>query len=374
MKLKKKMLEIGLKALRKPLLHGTPKTGKWYRIQLPNCQTEGRMEVNTCFRVGTENKLIVFLHGGGVSWNEYMAARPSSFYIEEDAKKQQFYCIDSYLVSDLVTNMGFMNSDVENPFHAWSAISIPYSTGDFHCGMGDFPYTGIDGKQKVLHHHGLINVKVSIEAAMKYIPENPETVMIAGFSAGGFGTAIISDEIIKRFPNAKEYISYNDSGFMLYPDWRKTAEKVWHAPKAICDRIVSNNISLDCMKALHRDYGDRVKILFSCSVRDSALSEYWRYVQRGELGAGREEGENFQRDLKNMVEELQKEIPNAAIFLFDTLEKMKEKGDVGLTTHCIGASQAAKTVVVDGKSCMNWIADAAKGSGEKLGLSLLNKK
>lgn len=372
MDLKKIFSEVVIKALHKPVIHGTPKKGKWYRIPLPECQTEGRTPVNTCFRVGTENKLIVFLHGGGVSWNEYMAARPSSFYIQEPDDKQQFYCIDSYLIADLVTSMGFMDSDDANPFRTWSAVSIPYSTGDFHCGTGDFPYTGLDGEKKMLHHHGLINVKASIDAAMKYIPGDPETVMIAGFSAGGFGTAIISDEVIKRFPNAKEYISYNDSGFMLYPGWHETAEKVWKAPKVICDRIVSDNISLDCMKALHRDYGDKVKILFSCSIRDSALSGYWRYIAHGELGSGPEEGDTFQRDLKDMVEEMQKEIPDAAIFLFDTPDK--EKPDTTLTSHCIGASPAVKKTEVDGKTCMQWIIDAANGSREKLGLSLLDKE
>lgn len=372
MDLKRKVAKTIMKAFQKPVIHGTPKKGKWYRIPLPECQTEGRTQVNTCFRVGTENKLIVFLHGGGVSWNEHMAARPSSFYIDEPEDKQQFYCIDSYLMSDIVTNMGFMDSDKKNPFRTWSAISIPYSTGDFHCGMGDFPYAGLDGEQKVLHHHGLMNVKASIEAAMKYIPGDPETVMITGFSAGGFGTAIISDEVIRRFPNAKEYICYNDSGFMLYPGWHEAAEQIWHAPKTICDRIVSDNISLDCMKALHRDYGDKVKILFSCSIRDNALSGYWRYVKTGVLGAEREEGEAFQKDLKQMVADLQSEIPNVAVFLFDTLDNVYGKD--GLTSHCIGASPAIKKITVDGKSCMQWLIDAANGSGEKLGLSLLDKE
>lgn len=369
MKLKKKVIETGLKLLHKPVIHGKPKKEKWYRIPLPNCKTEGQTKVNTCIRIGTENKLIIFLHGGGVSWNEYMAARPSSFYIDADEKKQQFYCIDSYLISDLVMNFGFMDSDKENPFRTWSAISIPYSTGDFHCGMGKFPYMDQNGNRKKLHHHGLLNVNASIDAAMKYIPGNPERVMIAGFSAGGFGTAIVSDEIIRRFPNAKEYISYNDSGFMLYPGWREAAENVWKAPKTIYERITSDNISLDCMKALHHDYGEKVKILFSCSIRDSALCEYWRYIKNGELGAGKEEGEAFQKDLKNMVNDLQTEIPGVSIFIFDTPDKVNL--EAGLTVHCIGASSAAKKIIIDGKSCMQWIIDAANGSGEKLGLSLL---
>jgi hypothetical protein len=280
-----------------------------------------------------------------------------------------FYSIDSFLFSDILRNFGCLSSNIQNPYHDWSAVFIPYSTGDFHCGNGDFFFEDVHGSQKVLPCHGLTNVREAIKIAMEYLSDSPETVMVTGCSAGGFGTSIISDDIFRSFPEAKSYISYNDSGFLVFPRWHDVATNVWKTPKKITDHFVSTNISLDCMKALKRDYGDKVKILFSCSNRDSELSKYLRYIRSGELKAEKEDGEIFQSHLKAMVKEMQEEIPDSAIFIFDTLDE--EHKEAELTVHCISASNAIYTTKADGKSYLNWLVNAVEGSAEKLGLALL---
>lgn len=360
-----------IKLFNKPSISEPVKPGKWYRIPLPQCVCGGRTPVHACIRTGTENKLMVVLYGGGVSWDAYMAARPTSIYGDPDPEAN-FYSVDTYLFSDMVLGHGLLSQKEDNAFRNWNVVAVPYATGDFHCGTGDFPYRDLKGKDQILPHHGYTNVMASIDAALKYMNPNPDEVMVTGFSAGGFGSAIIADAIFRRFPQAQSYICYNDSGFMLYPGWHEVAETVWKAPREIVERIVSDNISLDCMKALHKDWGEKVRILFSCSVRDCMLCEFWHYIDTGKTGADREDGISFQRDLKEMVKQLIKAVPDAAVILFDTPEKGKKEEN--LTVHCIGLSKAAERVTADGKTCMQWITDAVDGSGEKLGLGLLEEK
>ena len=80
-------------------------------------------------------------------------------------------------------------------------------------------------------------------------------------------------------------------------------------------------------------------------------------------------GVSFQRKLKEMLENLQKEIPDLSIFLFDTPDKNSR--DAELTVHCLCGSNAAFTTVVDGVSCADWMMRGVSGEVLKLGLELL---
>lgn len=371
---KRRILLSAMKLLRFPVLPKNPKRGKFYRILLPDCVTASGDVTHGSIRIGTENKVIVMFHGGGVSWNEHMAARPVSIY--EEPEEQNFYACDSDLTGDLVTGHGIAGKKKENPFRNWSVISILYNTGDFHVGQNDFPYTDLDGGKAVLHHHGYINYRSIMKEALKWIGNEPEQLLVTGFSAGGFGTALLTDDVMSFFPKCRDVICYPDSCFMLYRGWREVAEKVWKAPREICERIHTGNITLDSLAALKEKHGEKVKVLFSCSVRDLELSKYWNYVDCGMLFTDRNTGWRFQQDLKEMCRQMQEMIPNVGIYIFDTLvdgrgmEQMKEQG---LTVHCIGLAAAAEQLRVEGRTVVEWVWDAVNGKTECIGLKLLEQ-
>ena len=370
MDIKTKLLVGVLKMTQFPQIPSNPKTGKWYGIPLKGCVSSDGKEVHAGFRKGTENKLVILLFGGGVSWNEFMAARPNSVYGNPD--KISFYaCGDGGLVADLAARIGIhtLSKKESNPFRNWNMLAIPYTTGDFHCGTGDFPYTALDGSKQVLHHHGYTNYRAALHETMKHIGSNPEQILVTGFSAGGFGTALLTDDVMRTFPNCSDVTSYVDSGFMIYPGWPEVARNVWKAPKEIAERIHSDNITLDCLQALKQDHGDRVKIAFSCSTRDAALSEYINYVEKDQLYADKESGIKFQKELKQMCDALQQAIPNIALYIFDTPDENAAKKAEGLTKHCIGA---ADKMVVEGITAAQWLWDTACGNPKKVGLSLLD--
>ena len=371
MDIKTRLLVGLLKMTQFPQIPSEPKVGKWYGIPLKGCVSSDGKEAHAGFRKGTENKLVILLFGGGVSWNEFMAARPNSVYGNPD--KISFYaCGDGGLVADLAARIGIhtLSKKESNPFRNWNMLAIPYTTGDFHCGTGDFPYTALDGSKQVLHHHGYTNYRAALQETMKHIGHNPEQILVTGFSAGGFGTALLTDDVMRTFPNCNDVTSYVDSGFMIYPGWPEVARNIWKAPKEIAERIHSDNITLDCLQALKQDHGDRVKIAFSCSTRDAALSEYINYVEKDQLYADKESGIQFQKELKQMCNDLQQAIPNIALFIFDTPEENASKKAEGLTKHCIGA---ADKMVVEGITAAQWLWDAVCGTPRQIGMSLLDQ-
>ena len=371
MDIKTRLLVGLLKMTQFPQIPSEPKAGKWYGIPLKGCVSSDGKEAHAGFRKGTENKLVILLFGGGVSWNEFMAARPNSVYGNPD--KISFYaCGDGSLVADLAARIGIhtLSKKESNPFRDWNMLAIPYTTGDFHCGTGDFPYTALDGSKQVLHHHGYTNYRAALQETMKHIGHNPEQILVTGFSAGGFGTALLTDDVMRTFPNCNDVTSYVDSGFMIYPGWPEVARNVWKAPKEIAERIHSDNITLDCLQALKQDHGDRVKIAFSCSTRDAALSEYINYVEKDQLYADKESGIQFQKELKQMCDALQQAIPNIALYIFDTPDENAAKKAEGLTKHCIGA---ADKMVVEGITAAQWLWDAVCGTPKQIGMSLLDQ-
>lgn len=371
MDMKAKILTGILNLLKFPTLKSKPKIGKWYGIPLEGCVSADGVPARAAFRKGSENKMIVLFFGGGVSWNEYMAARPNSIFGNPD--KVNFYAVgDGALVADLATRIGIptLSKNKSNPFHTWNMLAIPYTTGDFHCGAGDFPYTSLDGSKSVLHHHGYKNYRAALLEVMKYIGNKPDQILVTGFSAGGFGTALLTDDVMRTFPDCRDVTSYVDSGFMINPGWPQAAREVWGAPKEISNRIHSDNITLDCLKALKADHGNRVKIAFSCSTRDAALAEFVNYVEKDRLFADKESGIKFQEQLKQMCDELQQAIPDVSLFIFDTLEENAEKKAMGLTKHCVGK---AEKLVVEGTSAAQWLWDTVCDNPRQIGLALLDQ-
>lgn len=75
----------------------------------------------------------------------------------------------------------------DNPFKAWTVIEFPYATGDLHCGTGEFHYKDANGKDKILYHNGYTNFAAAMNEVMELAGiENPDAVLVTGYSAGGF--------------------------------------------------------------------------------------------------------------------------------------------------------------------------------------------
>lgn len=333
-----------------PKLEGEPEIGKWFDVPVENAFSSDGSEWHGIFRKGAENKVVVYFFGGGVSITPETSEGGKEFYAT------------TMLAQDFVAQGGIGSNDDHNPFKDWSFIVIPYATGDFHAG------TGIYEGEKTVYHTGYNNYSAFIEQIKPYVGE-PDTLLVTGFSAGGFATSLLADDVIDRFPSVVNVTVCVDSSLLLYDGWHDTAVDLWRTPSEISDRLTTDNLVLDSLTALYEKRGDSVKILFDCSYRDDTLMQYQSYIDTGKMDKTRELGDNFQQDLKEMVTALQENIPNVGIYIWS----YREDADTHNTQHTIISSNVFDSLGND-RSVGEWIFDAVNGDVRTYGLELLDKE
>ena len=337
-----------------PELKGEPEIGKWYRITPAGTKSSDGSEWHGLIRLGTENKVVVYFFGGGASINGYTSERGNEFFATTAS------------VQDFVASGGIGSDAEENPFRDWTFLVLPYASGDFHSGTGEYHYTD-GGKEKIVYHNGYNNYSAFMDAAKPYVGE-PDTLLVTGFSAGGFATSLLADDVIDRFPSAKNITVCVDSSLLLYDGWHETAVNLWQSPKEISDRLTTDNLVLDSLTALHEKRGDSVKILFDCSYRDDTLMQYQSFINTGKMDKTKALGDQFQTDLSEMVAGLQENIPGVGIYIWN----YGEDPETHNTQHTIISSNVFDKLE-DGVSVADWIYAAVNGDVQSHGLALLDK-
>lgn len=335
-----------------PELEGVPEIGKWYRITPAGTKSSDGSEWHGIFRKGSENKVVVYFFGGGVSITGETSQGGTEFFATTAAAQ------------DFVAQGGIGSTAEENPFKDWSFLVVPYASGDFHAGTGEYHYTK-EGKDITVYHNGYNNYSAFVDKAKSYIGE-PDMLLVTGFSAGGFATSLLADDVIDRFPAAENITVCVDSSLLLYDGWHETAVDLWKAPQEIADRLIGDNLVLDSLTALHQKRGDDVKILFDCSYRDDTLLQYQAYINSGKMDKTKELGDQFQLDLKDMVEGLQANIPGVGIYIWS----LNADEQTHNTQHTIISSNFLDKLEND-KSICEWMVDAVNGNVQTFGLELL---
>lgn len=335
-----------------PELEGSPIEGEWYQVTPDDAIASDGSEWHGIFRKGSENKVVVYFFGGGVSITGETSEGGTDFFAT------------TMMGQDFVAQGGIGSTIDENPFKDWTFIVIPYASGDFHAGTGEYHYTE-NGKEKVVYHNGYNNYTSYMNIVKEYIGE-PDTLLITGFSAGGFATSLLADDVIEHFPETENITVCVDSSLILYDGWHESAVNLWKTPQEISDRLTTDNIVLDSLTALYKKRGDSVKILFDCSYRDDTLLQYQSYIDNGRMDNTKELGDKFQIDLKEMVEGLQTNIPNVGIYIWN-YGKDEETGN---TQHTIISSNVFDKLGNDISVC-EWIYKAVNGDVQTIGLELL---
>ncbi len=343
-------------------LSGTPEIGKWYAITPEGAKAADGKPWHGLLKLGTENKVLVYFFGGGASTDAYTAARPHSV-------KDGFYNAATKDM-DFIVHMGIAANQKQNPFRNWTVLAMQYATGDFHCGNGEFPYENLEGKPDTLYHYGYRNYTQFMKRAMQYVKQ-PDELLIAGFSAGGFGVSLLADDVVRNyFPEQKKFTALVDGSVLVYDKWRQTAEEVWHAPEAISQKLVSDNLTLDGLRALSQEYPGRAQILFDCSIRDGALANHQGYLRKGEKTWTDEDGDFIESLLRKTVPELLK-LPDTGVFIWDGIPCDSQHQN--LTMHTIIPSSEFTEASFGGITIAQWVMDAIRGNIKSYGLDLLQK-
>lgn len=144
--------------------------------------------------------LVLFLQGGGACWSDFCLA-----------------------VTKAPTNMPrplILNPELEaNPVASMNVVYFPYCDGSLFAGDHIVPE---DDPEKVEKGHteriyrGLANLTAGLVVSKARFP-NPERIVLAGSSAGGYGTILASFLVRYVYPDA-ELIIVNDAGVGIGKD------------------------------------------------------------------------------------------------------------------------------------------------------------
>lgn len=346
-----------------------PETMTWYRVPLKKGLSGDGSEYYIYVKLADPKKLCIFFSGGGVAWNEYTAARPVTGGKVASGQPNYYWNNLRPFTQIMNINVGItdINSD-KNPFRDWSFVVVTYATGDFHVGNNDYPYKGEDGSDQVLHFHGYVNFLQSMKVA-KELFSNPSTLLIAGNSAGAFAVPALASEIVDDYyPKARNITVFSDSGQLLYKQWRKTAKSIWMARESVWKCIHSDNITLDWYRELYAKQGDRLRYLYSSSVRDYLLSAYYNDIINNKYDTDADVQEDYFRQLKEMVGELKGLTPYFGIFLNEWKIPIITKGG---TVHTSVREPHFTLFTQNGISMAEWLGDAVEGKVYDVGLNLI---
>jgi hypothetical protein len=333
-----------------------PENGHWYSVHPDHAINAANEPYHANFRKGSENKVVVLFSGGGVSVDDYTEARPVT-----GIGSQGFYNVLSGF--DQLAKDGIGDDSDTNPFKDWTIVQLPYSTGDFHAGSGTNTVVGVDGEKHTVHHAGLTNLELVLDAVKAYVG-NPTELLVAGSSAGGFGAAITTGVVMEHFPETTNVTTMVDSSLLLY-DWNSVSVDVWKSPPSISKLLTSENITVDALTALRAQHPS-VKILMASSVRDGTLAQMQSYLDGGPFSATPAGGVDYEQNLTATVEKLGNQVPGIGFYIF----KGSEDEQTGLTQHTIGSS--FDDPLVDGTTPLEWIHGAVLGNVENHGLELLD--
>ncbi len=200
----------------------------WNRV-VPGGRTlcDSGCDFSYWIRPGTVNRLIVLLDGGGACWDNLTCSlRGISFFndIPED-----FQPSDWGGILDL--------DNPENPFKDWHFVFVDYCTGDAHWGDNTYDYSAEGGAHDVIIKHlGFVNTSAAVQCIFANY-DAPEMIVVAGGSAGGYGTLLHAPHFMQHYPESK-VIQLVDCGTGVAPDgFFETVMTKWGTDRHIPDWI-----------------------------------------------------------------------------------------------------------------------------------------
>ena len=202
--------------------------------------------------------------------------------------------------------------------------------------------------------------------------ENANTVVVTGYSAGGFGAALLADDVFTNyFPDAESKTVLVDASLLIHDDWHTIATEVWQTPKEISDKLTGNNLTLDCLTALHQKYGDDIHLLFDSSTRDGDLAKVQNYFDTGVMDVSEKEADIYKQILKDTIPQFQS--VGVKLFFWDGVAWFDDPRN--MTAHTIIATPAVWVPFDEqGQSIAGWLTDAVNGILKDYGLNLIEKE
>lgn len=177
------------------------------------------------FRPGSEEDVLLFLKGGGFCYDGATCSLSPSHFDSTDFDR---------FASATGTRGIFDSENPENPFAGWSAIYVPYCTGDVHAGNATDRVVSGAGTQQFVGYRNLERVLAAMDGRLA----SRQRVVLAGTSAGGYGTVLTYGLVASAFAPTPVHL-LNDSGALprdnrvLLPEQQQAVRDLWSLGEAL---------------------------------------------------------------------------------------------------------------------------------------------
>lgn len=146
-----------------------------------------------------EGDLVIYLQGGGACWSDLCQA------------------FEEVVVGGEIPPGGLLNRDLAgNPFADWNIAYVPYCDGSLFIGDVEVDEDGDGTPDRI--QHGLKNLSAALDVFVQEFP-SPERIVLAGSSAGSYGTILALPLVRAVYPDARiQVIQDAGLGIGLGPD------------------------------------------------------------------------------------------------------------------------------------------------------------
>ena len=260
-------------------------------------------------RPGTVNKVIVDFIGGGACWDE-LTCSMANFSTEVES-----ISLPSAIPTDNEPHGIYDHTRAENPFADWYHVVIPYCTGDFHWGDSVITYAEGTANELTINHKGAINAR----AVLKWVYDNfsaPEQILVTGCSAGSFGSALWSADVMNHYPNT-EVFQFGDSGAGIgtekvitegFPSWNAEGALPAYIPELDPSKVDILTLAMPDLYAGVANHFPKQKMSQYSAIRDHEQVFYF-------IEVGGTDAQEFSRLLQASWAEIEQRAPNFASFL-----------------------------------------------------------
>ena len=282
-----------------------------YYFDLNDARCFDGEEANVAVSYGTSNNVMLFMEGGGARW-------PGDGGLAVNL--------------DTTADWSFKSREADNPLRDWNFVYVPYCDASIHSGNNALEYDGM------YHWHWGLRQAAAAVALMKRLFPAPDKVLVAGSSAGGFGTFVGWAIAKSEYRDTKTYV-LNDSGCGF---WNPDDPETWD----LIERTWAVRIPPECARCegttplflyeLYQDLDPQVRIGMFSSYQDWIMTHLFFNMDPAK----------FQADLVALTGELRAAHP-------DRYARFLIKGNSHTTYPPL--LPAGPHYTVDGVSVYDWI-------------------
>ncbi|HEX2619951.1 MAG TPA: pectin acetylesterase-family hydrolase, partial [Phototrophicaceae bacterium] len=297
-------------------------------------------------RRGESSNVMIYFAGGGACWDGASCSQPitpsnfSGFY---------FPTIWELIIPFL--DGIFKATNPTNPFRDWTEVYIPYCTADLHVGATTNTYPVDGGDPVTIHHNGRQNVTEALDWVYANVGQ-PEKLMIAGESAGAWGSIFWTPTIAAHYPDSAIY-QLADGAFIPTERWNEFMT-TWKADFQTNFGFDPGN---DVVGNAYLHYAENplpsVTYLHDNTVFDTTI--IWFAEQINGVNPASDEGSAYIETWSQGVRESMQKVSESGLNYSYYLTDFGADPETGLTPHTMLSNERFFATTQDGVLYSDWL-------------------